>query len=177
MDRQSRRFRRLFLFIAHADEFYFAHGGFISYWKVLVIIHSVSIARTASSHSRRCGARRQRNYRTSDTPSLRASRHEARKRKASETRSPVLGSARGFFLSLRLSRHATSALPPRYSERCGFNLSKFECSLLSAEIYAFAEAATISGSVPTPLTMRPLLDSRTVTSPCACVPVVIAFTE
>jgi hypothetical protein len=47
MDRQSRRFRRLFLFIAHADEFYFAHGGFISYWKVLVIIHSVSIARTA----------------------------------------------------------------------------------------------------------------------------------
>ncbi len=35
----------------------------------------------------------------------------------------------------------------------------------------------MSVSAPLPLTMRPSRSSRTVTSPCASVPVVIAFTE
>ena len=35
----------------------------------------------------------------------------------------------------------------------------------------------MSVSAPTPLTMRPPFDRRTVTSPCDSVPVVTAFTE
>ena len=35
----------------------------------------------------------------------------------------------------------------------------------------------MSGSAPTPLTMRPSRDRRIVTSPCDCVPVLMALTE
>ncbi len=72
---------------------------------------------------------------------------------------------------------SASPLTHKNHASCGFSFSTFECSLFSAARYAFADAATISGSVPTPFTIRPLFDNRTVTSPCACVPVVIAFTE
>src|SRR5882724_7989662 len=63
------------------------------------------------------------------------------------------------------------------SEVWGFRRSTVVYSLFRALMYALAEAATMSGSDPVPLTMRPARASRTVTSPCDSVPVVIALTE
>ena len=45
------------------------------------------------------------------------------------------------------------------------------------ELKALADATTMSVSAPWPLTMRPPLVNRTVTSPCESVPLVILFTE
>ena len=60
---------------------------------------------------------------------------------------------------------------------CGLTRSTFECSLFKPDKYALAEATMMSGSDPTPLTIRPERDRRIVTSPCDSVPLLIAFTE
>src|SRR5215471_20676233 len=64
-----------------------------------------------------------------------------------------------------------------YAASCGFSRCCLLCSLFKALTYAFADATRISVSAPRPLTIRPSLSSRTVTSPWASVPVVMALTE
>jgi hypothetical protein len=69
------------------------------------------------------------------------------------------------------------ATPRAHAASCGLSRSCLLCSLFNALMYALAEATRMSVSEPRPLTMRPSRSSRTVTSPCASVPVVIALTE
>lgn len=75
-----------------------------------------------------------------------------------------------------LERKGLTRSQTRY-RACGCVRTSLLCSLFSALRYALAEATMMSVSAPCPFTMRPSFASRTVTSPCESVPLVIALTE